>query len=89
MKLFNVEKVECCVCGASGKVRRWLVLERDCPTCDGTGKRSIIVPAQADAHTQFAVRQAARLGTVEMHDLLNIGPGSFLRYKPHDLPPYL
>lgn len=57
-----IERVTCCVCGGTGRVRRALAFERDCNVCDGEGKRPILMPAIASITVKDDLRLSATLG---------------------------
>lgn len=59
---FKIEKIRCCVCGGSGRIKRAILFSRSCAVCSGDGVRKIIVPAEAEPDVQESVRRAASQG---------------------------
>lgn len=56
---FHVERVDCCMCGASGRVPKLLFWSKDCSVCEGTGKRRILISESLSAADADMVRQSA------------------------------
>lgn len=40
---FHVERVDCCMCDATGRVPKFVFWSKDCSVCEGTGKRRILI----------------------------------------------
>lgn len=53
------ERVWCCVCNGSGKVSRLMFWKRDCPVCDGEGKRPIMMDARFPDDIKRQIRNDA------------------------------
>lgn len=58
----QVEEVPCCVCGAAGKVPRFIFWLRDCAVCDGSGKRKIVMDADFPDDIKDELRLSATYG---------------------------
>jgi hypothetical protein len=63
---FVTEYVPCSYCRASGKVSTWAFFKKDCPVCDGHGKREIIMDADFPDAIKAQVRLSAMTGQNNM-----------------------
>lgn len=55
------ERVWCCVCKGSGKLKKLWFWRRDCHVCEGSGKRRIFMGANFPDHIKTQIRADAML----------------------------
>lgn len=72
------ERVWCCVCCGTGKVRRLLFWKRDCHACEGTGRRRIIMDARFPEDIKKRLRYDAMFSANTLAALRGPGFGNSL-----------
>ena len=63
---YDVEHVDCCVCNATGRIRRMVFWTKPCPVCDGTRQRPILIAKNFSPADRERVLLSARIGSLNM-----------------------
>jgi hypothetical protein len=66
MNEWIIERVDCCVCHATGKVPKLLFWTKECPVCEGEGRRKILLHSALSPFDRLMVMESARTGSMNL-----------------------